>query len=99
VTNLSQIQRAVDEVDTLDVLFNNAGLALYDDLSDRAALEQSLAINLFGPYGVTQAFLPLVTRSRGAIINVLSLSHLLHRPLLAGVFGHLKVQHTAPSVR
>ena len=80
VTNLSQIQRAVDEVDTLDVLFNNAGLALYDDLSDRAALEQSLAINLFGPYGVTQAFLPLVTRSRGAIINVLSLSALAAVP-------------------
>src|SRR5580704_17395129 len=24
--------------------------------------------------------------------------HLLHRPLLAGVFGHLKVQHTTPSI-
>src|ERR1700687_1807387 len=25
--------------------------------------------------------------------------HLLRRPLLAGVFGHLKVQHTTPSMR
>ena len=39
-------------------------MALYDDLSDRAALEQHLAVNLFGTYGVTQAFLPLLTRSR-----------------------------------
>jgi NAD(P)-dependent dehydrogenase (short-subunit alcohol dehydrogenase family) len=74
VTNVAQIQKAVEKVESLDILINNAGVALYDDLSDRAALEQSLAINLYGPYGVTQAFLPLLTRSRGAIVNVLSLS-------------------------
>src|SRR5271169_6834494 len=34
VTNGSQIQRAVDEVDTLDVLINSAGIAIYDDLSN-----------------------------------------------------------------
>ncbi len=74
VTNAAQIQGAVERVESLDILINNAGLALYDDLSDRAALEQSLAVNLFGPYGVTQAFLPVLTRSRGAIVNVLSLA-------------------------
>src|SRR5712692_8673983 len=74
VTNAAQTQGAVEKVESLDILINNAGLALYDDLSDRAALEQSLAVNLYGPYGVTQAFLPLLTRSRGAIVNVLSLS-------------------------
>jgi NAD(P)-dependent dehydrogenase (short-subunit alcohol dehydrogenase family) len=74
VTSAEQIQGAVEKVESLDILINNAGLALYDDLSDRAALEQSLAVNLYGPYGVTQAFLPLLTRSRGAIVNVLSLS-------------------------
>jgi NAD(P)-dependent dehydrogenase (short-subunit alcohol dehydrogenase family) len=74
VTNARQIQEAVKEVGSLDILINNAGLALFDDLSDRAALEQSLAVNLYGPYGVTQAFLPLLTRSRGAIVNVLSLA-------------------------
>src|SRR3989440_350227 len=72
VTNTAQIQTAVEKVESLDILINNAGLALYDDLSDRAAIEQSLAINLYGPYGVTQAFLPLLTRSRGTIVNVLS---------------------------
>jgi NAD(P)-dependent dehydrogenase (short-subunit alcohol dehydrogenase family) len=74
VTNAMQVQGAVERVESLDVLINNAGLALFDDLSDRAALEQSLAVNLYGPYGVTQAFLPLLTRSRGAIVNVLSLA-------------------------
>jgi NAD(P)-dependent dehydrogenase (short-subunit alcohol dehydrogenase family) len=72
VTDAEQTQAAVERVESLDVLINNAGLALYDDLSDRAALEQQLAVNLFGTYGVTQAFLPLLTRSQGAIVNVLS---------------------------
>jgi NAD(P)-dependent dehydrogenase (short-subunit alcohol dehydrogenase family) len=80
VTNTAQIQAAVEKVESLDMLINNAGLALYDDLSDRAAIEQSLAVNLYGPYGVTQAFLPLLTRSRGAIISVLSLSSIAAVP-------------------
>ena len=72
VTNPAQAQAAADQVGSLDVLINNAGIALYDDLSDRAALERHLAVNLFGTYSVTQAFLPLLTRSRGAIVNNVS---------------------------
>jgi short-subunit dehydrogenase len=49
-------------------------------LSDCAALEQHLAVNLFGTYGVTLAFLPLLTRSRGAIVNVLSVAALAALP-------------------
>jgi NAD(P)-dependent dehydrogenase (short-subunit alcohol dehydrogenase family) len=74
VTNAAQTRAAVERVESLDILINNAGLALFDDLSDRAALEQHLAVNLFGTYGVTQAFLPLLTRSRGAIVNMLSVA-------------------------
>src|ERR1700685_1163848 len=81
VTNTAQIQDAVENVEALDVLINNAGIALYDDLSDRAALEQSLAVNLFGPWGVTQAFLPLLTESRGAIVNNVSTMALAPLPL------------------
>jgi NAD(P)-dependent dehydrogenase (short-subunit alcohol dehydrogenase family) len=82
VTNAAQIQRAVDEVDSLDILINNAGVALYDDLSDRAVLERHLAVNLFGAYGVTQAFLPLLTGSKGAIVNNLSANALAPLPLI-----------------
>lgn len=80
VTNAAQIQGAVESVDSLDVLINNAGLALYQDVSDRAALEQSLAVNLYGPYDMTQAFLPMLMRSRGAIVNVLSVAALAAVP-------------------
>jgi NAD(P)-dependent dehydrogenase (short-subunit alcohol dehydrogenase family) len=73
VTNTAQIQAAADQVESLDILINNAGVFLYDDLSDRAALERHLAVNLFGTYGVTRAFLPLLARSRGAIVNNVSI--------------------------
>jgi len=80
VTNAEQIQRAVENVGSLDILINNAGQTLFDDLSDRGAIERLLAVNLFGPYGVSQAFLPLLTRSQGAIVNVLSMAGLAAVP-------------------
>jgi NAD(P)-dependent dehydrogenase (short-subunit alcohol dehydrogenase family) len=82
VTDAEQIQRAVDEIESLDILINNAGLALYDDLGDPSVLEQHLAVNLFGTYNVTQAFLSLLTRSEGAIVNNLSLNALAPLPLV-----------------
>jgi NAD(P)-dependent dehydrogenase (short-subunit alcohol dehydrogenase family) len=71
VTNAAQSQAAAERVASLDILINNAGVGLYDDLSDRAMLERHLAMNLLGTYGATQAFPPLLTRARGAIANVL----------------------------
>ncbi|HET9892084.1 MAG TPA: SDR family NAD(P)-dependent oxidoreductase [Mycobacterium sp.] len=76
ITNASQIRAAVEKVDSLDILINNAGLALYDDLNDRSVLEQHLAVNLFGTYDLVQAFLPLLAQSRGSIVNNLSVNAL-----------------------
>src|SRR6266478_7323799 len=76
VTNAAQIQEAVQRVESLDVLINNAGFAVYDDLSNSDVIEQHLAVNLFGPFNVTRAFLPLLRRSKGAIVNNLSLAAL-----------------------
>jgi NAD(P)-dependent dehydrogenase (short-subunit alcohol dehydrogenase family) len=81
VTNTSQIQEAVAKVDTLDVLINNAGIALYDDLSDFDVIEQHLAVNLFGSLRMSRAFLRLLRRSNGAIVNTLSLMALAPLPL------------------
>jgi len=50
VTDTDQIRAVADQVQSLDVLVNNAGIAIYDNLSDRSVLEQQLAVNLFGPY-------------------------------------------------
>jgi len=80
VTNSAHIQGAVGSVEYLGILVNNAGVDLHDDLGDRAGIERHLAVNLFGTLGVTQAFLPLLVRSQGAIVNVLSLSSLAAVP-------------------
>jgi len=82
VTNAAQIQQAVGDVGTLDVLVNNAGIALYDDLTERATLERHLAVNLFGTYSVIRAFLPLLSSSRGAVVNNLSVNALAPLPLI-----------------
>jgi len=82
VTDPAQIQAAVDSVDSLDILINNAGVSVPDDLSDRSAFERHLAVNLYGTLDVTQAFLPLLARSRGAVINIVSLGAVAAVPVL-----------------
>ena len=84
VTNASQIQKAAEEVETLDVLINNAGVAIYDDLSNADAIEQHLAVNFLGMFKVTRAFLPLLRQSKGAIVNNLSLVALAPLPVIPG---------------
>jgi NAD(P)-dependent dehydrogenase (short-subunit alcohol dehydrogenase family) len=87
VTSTAQIQAAADQVESLDMLINNAGIMLHDDLTDPAVLERHLAVNLFGTYAVTRAFLPAVTRSRGAIVNILSANALAPLPFMIPAYS------------
>jgi NAD(P)-dependent dehydrogenase (short-subunit alcohol dehydrogenase family) len=82
VTDAAQIARAAQEIASLDLLVNNAGIALYDDLSNPALIEQHLAVNLYGPLNVTRAFLPQLTRSKGAVVNNLSVVALAGLPVI-----------------
>lgn len=83
VTNSEQIEKAVREIGSLDVLVNNAGVAFYDDLSDRTMLERHLAVNFYGIYNLSQAFLPSLTQTHGAIVNILSMVALAPLPIIA----------------
>ncbi|MCA2227592.1 SDR family NAD(P)-dependent oxidoreductase [Nonomuraea sp. NEAU-L178] len=87
ITSPAQIQAAADQVGSLDMLINNAGIALPDDLTDPAVLERHLAVNLFGTHTVTQAFLPAVTRARGAIVNILSVNSLAALPFIIPAYS------------
>lgn len=81
VTDVEQIEEAVAAVESLDVLINNAGVSVPDDLSDRAAVESHLAVNLYGTLDVTRGFLPAVSRSRGTVVNVVSLAAVAALPV------------------
>jgi NAD(P)-dependent dehydrogenase (short-subunit alcohol dehydrogenase family) len=81
VTDESQILAAAENIDVLDVLINNAGVAPYDDLSDRDTVELAMAVNFYGPYAMTQAFLPHLIRTKGAVVNNVSLMALAPFPL------------------
>jgi NAD(P)-dependent dehydrogenase (short-subunit alcohol dehydrogenase family) len=82
VTDPTQIRAALDRVDSLDILINNAGVSVPDDLNERSALERHLGVNLYGTLDVTRAFLPLLTRSRGAVVNVVSVGAVAAIPVL-----------------
>jgi short-subunit dehydrogenase len=45
-------------------------------------LERHLAVNVFGTLNVTQAFLPLLARSQGAIVNLMSVVAFAPIPLI-----------------
>ena len=82
VTDTTAIDAAVDRVEVLDILINNAGVSLLDELDDRDLLERHLAVNLFGMHSVTQAFVPALTQSHGAVVNILSLAGLAPVPMM-----------------
>jgi NAD(P)-dependent dehydrogenase (short-subunit alcohol dehydrogenase family) len=83
VTSDAQIEKVAAEIDELDVLVNNAGIATVGDLHDAANVERHLNVNLLGPYRVTNALLPLLQRAHGAVVNILSVLALAPYPVIA----------------
>ncbi|MFF2315216.1 SDR family NAD(P)-dependent oxidoreductase [Arthrobacter sp. NPDC058097] len=80
-----QIRAATEAVSSLDVLINNAGVALRpDDLSNRALLERHFAVNFWGVYDLTRALIPALAASGGTVLNVLSTASWVSLPMLPG---------------
>jgi NAD(P)-dependent dehydrogenase (short-subunit alcohol dehydrogenase family) len=70
VTDPEAVARAAGEVETLDALVANAGIAIAAPLEFLAAdeLARQLDVNVVGQLRVVQAFLPALRRSRGRIV-------------------------------
>jgi len=83
VTNNAQILDLPNQIESLDVLINNAGIALYDDLTCTEALDQTLAVNLHGMLKVSRTLQPLLRKSQGAIVNNLSMLSLAPAPAIS----------------
>lgn len=76
VTNSDDINALVSYIDKtfgkLDVLVNNAGIALEWDgkPTDADKIRRTLEVNLIAPYAITEALVPLLSRSNDArVIN------------------------------
>lgn len=57
---------------------------MYDNLGDLEVVQRHLDVNLFGTLRMTQAFLPQLKRSKGAIVNHLSIVALASLPIISG---------------
>jgi NAD(P)-dependent dehydrogenase (short-subunit alcohol dehydrogenase family) len=68
----------------LDGLVNNAGIAVAGPLEfvPPATLLRQLEVNVVGQVAVTQAFVPLLRRARGRIVNMGSVSGLVSMPFM-----------------
>jgi NAD(P)-dependent dehydrogenase (short-subunit alcohol dehydrogenase family) len=77
------VQRATGELGAVDVLVNNAGIAVSAPLgrTDLALWERHLGVNVTGPYLLAQAVLPgMLERGWGRVVNVASLAGLHGSP-------------------
>lgn len=64
---------ALEAFGKIDVLVNNAGMALYDDFDKKTiqGFDQSMQVNLYAPFLLTQIIAPeMVKNEYGKIINI-----------------------------
>ena len=91
VTDAASIRAAADEVtaalgsEPLSGLVNNAGIAVSGPVEYLPIDEvrKQLEVNFIGQVAVTQAFLPLLRRSRGRVINIGSVGGEVALPFLS----------------
>ena len=82
VSRPEQVDRAYGELDArfgrLDALVNNAGIAVFGPILDTKFedWQRVLAVNLSGPFLMTQAAVPLLRERGGAVVNITSISGL-----------------------
>ena len=88
VTDTEQVKAAAQQVEAdlngepLKGVVNNAGIGSGGPLEaiDLDEFRQSLEVNLVGALAVTQAFLPLLRRSKGRVVNMSSIGGRVAQP-------------------
>ncbi|MEO8700561.1 MAG: SDR family oxidoreductase [Kofleriaceae bacterium] len=91
VDDPTSLAAAAERAGDVSLLINNAGVLVSGSVltSSPAQIAQEFATNVFGTLAATRAFLPALERSRGAVLNVLSVVSLANMPGL-GVYSAAK---------
>jgi len=73
VSDYNQVEKCVKELGNIDVLINNAGLWIQDELesNDPDRINRVVSVNLLGVINCTKACIPLMKKKKkGQIINI-----------------------------
>ena len=85
VTDAEQIRAAAAVASDVEIVFNNAGVALGNGIADQAVIEQGrreMEVNYIGPLRLLQELTPTLARNGGgAIVNISSVAGLSGFPL------------------
>jgi NAD(P)-dependent dehydrogenase (short-subunit alcohol dehydrogenase family) len=86
VTDAEQIRAAAEAASDVELVFNNAGVALAGSIAGAAVLDQArreMEVNYFGPLRLLQCLAPSLARNGGGVIvNIGSAAGLTNVPLL-----------------
>jgi NAD(P)-dependent dehydrogenase (short-subunit alcohol dehydrogenase family) len=79
VTQRQSIEAAAAQLQRLDILVNNAGIAHVGDIAhvEPDDFDRLMSVNVKAVYLVTRAFLPMLLRNRGSIVNIGSVAGLI----------------------
>ncbi len=86
VTDANQIRAAAEAASDVELVFNNAGVALASGIADPTDLGQAwreMEVNYFGPLQLLQRLAPTLAKNGGgAVVNVGSVAGLTNIPFL-----------------
>jgi len=98
VTDADQIRAAAEAVLDVDLVFNNAGVALARGISDSTVVDQArreMEVNYLGPLQLLHRLAPSLARNGGgAIVNIGSTAGLSNVPLIATYSASKAAQHS-----
>lgn len=86
VTDADQVAAAASVASDVTLLINNAGYAAFEgaiSAPDMNDARQEMEVNYFGPLALTRAFAPVLAKSSGAVLNMLSMLSLVSLPMAA----------------
>jgi NAD(P)-dependent dehydrogenase (short-subunit alcohol dehydrogenase family) len=85
VRSAEEAESAADQARDVTLLINNAGVLSMGGPSDvsLASVRENMETNFFGTLNVINAFVPVLERQQGAIVNMLTLVALASMPALA----------------